>query len=96
MIVSETIFIERFADIDRYEALARYVSILAGGHASVIDTPLTKPVAAKALINGTITKSMSVARTVREANGLAKDPVEAVINVLRGWLLFKGNVEKYE
>jgi DUF917 family protein len=99
VVVSETgdvVFIERFADIDDYEALARYVSILAGGHASVIDTPLTKAVAAKVLINGTIAKSMLVGRTVREANGLGKDPVQAVKDVLGGWLLFRGVVEKYE
>ena len=99
VVVSESgnvVFIERFADIDDYEALARYVSILAGGHAAVIDTPLTKPIAAKILINGTITKSVSVGRAVREANRLGTDPVEAVRNVLGGWLLFRGAVEKYE
>jgi len=99
VVVSETgnvVFIERYADIDDYEALARYVSVLAGGHAAVIDSSLTKPVAAKIMIMGTISKSLAVGRTVREANQTGKDPIKAVRNVIGGWVLFRGVVEKYE
>ena len=98
-VVSETgdvVFIERYADIDDYEALARYVAVLAGGHAAVIDTPLTKPVASKVVIKGTISKSMAVGGAVIDANREGMDPVEAVRKALGGWLLFRGSVEKYE
>jgi hypothetical protein len=90
------VFIQQYADIDDYEALARYVSVLAGGHAAVIDTPLTKSVASKVVIRGTISKSIAVGKAVRDAHREARDPVEAVRENLHGWLLFKGNVEKYE
>jgi DUF917 family protein len=99
VVVSETgtvAFIERYADIDDYESLARYVAVLAGGHAAVIDTPLTKSTASKILIKGTISKSIALGRAVRQAVQDRRDPVEGVRNVLGGWLVFRGTVEKYE
>jgi DUF917 family protein len=98
-IVSETgnvVFIEQYADIDDYEALARYVSILAGAHAAVIDTPLTKAEAMKIVIGGTISKSLAVGRTVRESKQNGLDPVEGVRKALGGWIIFRGAVDKYE
>jgi uncharacterized protein len=99
VVVSETgnvVFIERYADIDDYESLARYVAVLAGGHAAVIDTPLTKSTASKILIKDTISRSIAVGKAVRQALQDRHDPVDAVRNILGGWLLFRGTVEKYE
>ena len=98
-VVSETgnlVFIERYAHIDDYEALARYVAVIAGGHAAVIDTPLTKTQARQVVIRGTISKSMAIGKAVREANRSGTDPVEASRRTLGGWLIFTGTVEKYE
>ena len=98
-IVSESgnsVLIEKYADIDDYEALARYVAVLAGTHAAVIDTPMTKQVAMNTVVKDTITKSMAVGRTVRQANASGNDPVDSVREVLNGWLLFRGVVAKYE
>ena len=98
-VVSETgnlVFIERYADIDDYEALARYVAVISGGHAAVVDTPLTKPTALKVVIRGTVSKSIAIGKAVREANRDGTDPVEASRRVLGGWLIFRGSVEKYE
>ena len=98
-VVSETgnlVFIQRYADIDDYEALARYVAVISGGHAAVIDTPLTKSTALKVVIRGTISKSVAIGKAVREANRDDTDPVEASRRALGGWLIFRGNVEKHE
>jgi DUF917 family protein len=98
-VVTETgdvVFIERYADIDDYESLARYVSVLAGGHAAVIDSPLTKQLAKRVVIEGTITKSLAVGRKVREANEESQDAVEAVRVAIGGWLIFRGTVNKYD
>jgi hypothetical protein len=98
-VVSETgnvIFIEHYADIDDYEELARYVAVISGGHAAVIDTPLTKPTALKVVIRGTVSKSIAIGKAVREANRDGTDPVEASRRNLGGWLIFRGRVEKYE
>jgi DUF917 family protein len=99
VVVSETgnvVFIERYADIDDYEALARYVSVIAGGHAAVVDTPLMKPIASKVVIKGTISKSIAIGKAVREAHRGSSNAIEAVRGVLDGWLLFKGTVENYD
>jgi hypothetical protein len=99
VVVSETgtiAFIERYADIDDYESLARHIAVLAGGHAAVIDTPLTKSAASKILIKGTISKCIAVGKAVRQAIQDRRDPVEAVRNALEGWLLFRGTVQKYQ
>ena len=98
-VVSESgnvVFIERYADIDDYEALARYVSILAGAHAAVVDTPLTKPDAMKVVISDTISRSIAVGRSIREAHENEYDPVEAVRKVLGAWTIFRGTVDRYE
>ena len=98
-VVSETgnaVLIQNYADVDDYEALARYVAVLAGTHAAVIDTPMTKRVAMQTVVNGTITKAMEAGRAVRIANEAGKDPVGAVTETLKGWLLFRGVVSKYE
>ena len=98
-IVSESgnsVLIEKYADIDDYEALARYVAVLAGTHAAVIDTPMTKQVAMTTVVKDTITKSMSVGGAVRQANASGSDPVDSVRGALNGWLLFRGVVAKYE
>ena len=98
-IVSETgnsVLIEKYADVDDYEALARYVAVLAGTHAAVIDTPMTKQVAMSTVVKSTITKSMAAGRAVRLANSEGKDPVDSVRESLKGWLVFKGVVAKYE
>jgi hypothetical protein len=98
VVVSETgniVFIERYADIDDYEAIARYVSVIAGGHAAVIDTPLTKATASEIIIKNTISKSLAVGKAVMETQGKGSDPVDAVRRVIDGWLIFKGAVEKH-
>ena len=94
--IGDVVFIERYADIDNYEALARYVAILAGAHAAVIDTPLTKVQAMRIVISDTISKSLAVGKSVREANTKGVDPVAAARKALQGWMVFKGVVDKYE
>jgi hypothetical protein len=97
VIVSETgnmILVERYADLDDYEAIARYVSVLAGGLVAVIDTPLTKKIAQKILITGTISKSIAIGKTLRNALGEGRDPLESLRQILDGYHVFCGIIEK--
>jgi uncharacterized protein len=62
-IVSETgdeFLVERYAGIDDYEAIARYASVIAGGHVAVVDCPLTISQAKQCVVQGTITRSMKL------------------------------------
>ena len=98
-IVSETgdrILVESYASIDDYEAIARYASVVAGGHVAVVDSPLTKTKAEDCVILGTISKCIAIGRTRRLAAKENKDPVSAVLGQLAdGRLLLKGKVKKY-
>lgn len=99
VIVTETgnvVVVERYADIDDYEALARYASSLAGKVAAVVDTPLSREQAEKALVRGTIGKALELGKAVREAREGGRDPVEAAVEVLGGWKIFEGVVEEYK
>ena len=98
-IVSETgdrILVESYARIDDYEAIARYVSVVAGGHVAVVDSALTMSAARECVIQGTISKCIRIGRTRRTATEKGEDPVAAILNDLEGGrLLLKGKVAKY-
>jgi len=99
IIVSETgnvVIIKEYSDLEDYEALARYVSILAGRHAVVIDTPMTKEQAEKAVVGGTLSLAMSVGKAIREARNKGEDLAKAVARVLSGWVIFRGVVDAYD
>ena len=98
VIVSETgnvVIVRKYSDIDDYESLARFVSVLAGRHAAVVDTPLDKTALERVLVRGTIALSLRLGRAVREARERGEDPVKTIARVLGGWVIFRGVVESY-
>ena len=99
VIVTETgnvVVVRRYSDIDDYESLARFVSVLAGRHAAVVDTPLDREALERVLVRGTITLSLRLGRAVREARRRGENPVATIARVLGGWVVFKGIVESYK
>jgi hypothetical protein len=90
----DIIIVERFADLDEYEYIARTLS-LTSGSVAVVDTPVNGSVAKKVLIKDSISKCIEVGRTVKEANATGKDPVSELLKCLNGVLLFRGIVKKY-
>ncbi len=99
VIVTETgnlVIIERYADIDDYEALARYLSVLGGKYSAVVDTPMTVKEAKKPVVEGTLTLGMNVGKALRMARDREKDPIAAVVKALSGWKIFEGRVEEYQ
>ncbi|MGY0288654.1 MAG: DUF917 domain-containing protein [Candidatus Methanodesulfokora washburnensis] len=99
VIVSESgnvIIIREHSDIDDYEAIARYLSVLSGNYVSVVDTPMNYDSVSKAIIRKTISTSMRLGEEVIKARNEGRDPVDAVVNMLKGWRIFEGVVEKYE
>ncbi len=98
VIVTDTgnvVVVEEYADIDDYESIARYLSVLSSGTTAVVDTPMTVKDARKAVIHGTISLCMKLGREVIKAREEGRDPVDAVARVLGGWRVFEGVVEKY-
>jgi DUF917 family protein len=98
-IVSESgnqLLVEGCCSIDDYEAIARYVSVVSGGHAAVVDTPLTKEDAEQCVLLGTLSKCIEIGSTIRKANEAGDEPVKAAASVLpNGKVIFEGVVSKY-
>ena len=97
VMVTETgdmMVLERFADLDEYEYIARTLSVPSGSVA-VVDTPINGNVAKKVLIKDTISKCIEVGKTVEKANKAGIDPVPELLKSLNGVRLFKGIVKKY-
>ncbi len=90
----DIVVLERFADLDEYEYIARTLSVPSGSVA-VVDTPVNGSVAKKVLIKDTISKCIEVGKTVEKANEAGIDPVLGLVKSLDGVLLFKGIVKKY-
>jgi DUF917 family protein len=98
VIVSESgniVVVREYSDIDDYEAIARYLSVLSGNYVSVVDTPMSYDTARKAIIRNTISTSLRLGEEVFKARNEKRDPVDAVVKVLKGWKIFEGIVEKY-
>lgn len=89
------VVVERYSDIDDYESIARYLSILSGRFVAVVDTPLTMENARKAVIKKTITLCLKIGRAVREARTYGRDPVTAIVDSVGGWKIFEGTVVEY-
>lgn len=99
VIVSETgniVIVKEYSDIDDYEAVARYLSVLSGRYVAVVDTPMKKKEAQKAVIRGTISKCFRLGSAVLRAKFRKRDPVKEIARVLEGWIVFKGIVESYK
>ena len=90
------VVIREYSDIDDYEAIARYLSVLSGKYVSVVDTPMNYDRASKAIIRKTISTSIRLGEEVIKARNEKRDPVRAVVDVLNGWKIFEGVVERYE
>jgi DUF917 family protein len=99
VIVSETgnrVVVYEYSDIDDYEAIARYLSVLSGRFVAVVDTPLRMEDARKAVIRNTLSLCLKLGETVRLARTRKMDPVEEARRLLGGWKIFEGVVKSYK
>jgi uncharacterized protein len=96
-IASETgneILIEKYSSIDDYEAIARYCSVVSGGHVAVVDSPLSKADADKCVVKGTISKCIELGTIQRKS--MDNDPAEKIAKALdHGQVIFDGEVHHY-
>ncbi len=89
--------VESYSGIDDYEAIARYASVIAGGHVGVVDCPLEVSKARECIVKGSISKCIEIGQARREATeNRGGDPIEAVLSKLvNGRKIFEGVVSKY-
>ncbi|PSO05722.1 hypothetical protein B9Q13_01060 [Candidatus Marsarchaeota G2 archaeon ECH_B_SAG-G16] len=99
-IVSESgnkVLVEATSSVDDYESIARHISVISGGHAAVVDTPLTKELAKKCVIPNTLSLCIQLGMVREQSEEKGKDPVQAVVSKLKnGKVIFKGVVSKYK
>lgn len=99
VIVTETgnkIAVYEYSDIDDYEAIARYLSVLSGRFAAVVDTPLKIKDAEKIIVKNTMSLCLKVGETIRLGRESGVEPLEEVLKVLGGWKIFEGVVKSYK
>jgi len=99
VIVSETgnkVVVYEYSDIDDYESIARYLSVLSGRFVAVVDTPLKVEDAEKALIRESMSLCLKLGKEVRLAKEKGLDPIAEVARILNGWKIFEGVVQSYE
>ncbi len=99
VIISETgnrVVVYEYSDIDDYESIARYLSVLSGKFVAVVDTPLKVEDAEKALIKGSMSLCLKLGKAVREARERGADPVSEILRILNAWKIFEGVVQSYE
>ncbi len=90
------VVVREYSDIDDYEAIARYLSVLDGRSVAVVDTPLDKGKAMKVIVKDTISLAYRLGREVYRAREEGRNPVKAIVEVLGGWKIFEGVVGRYE
>jgi len=89
------IIIKEYANIDNYESIARYISIIEGDFASVVDTPMNIDNAKKAIIPNTVSLSLKIGEIINSMNYNKSEKIEKLLNLINGWKIFEGKVEKY-
>jgi len=80
--------------IDNYwaEKVARAITIKFGGWASIAIYPMNGDILKKAIIPHTISKAIEIGKTIREAKKLGKNPIDALLDVVKGYKLFTGKI----
>lgn len=78
------------------EKIGKKISEVAYGLTGDTGFLLTGKEMKKAILRGTLSRSLQIGRLIRETRESGKDPVAAVVKELEGWLLIKGTVTKKE
>lgn len=74
------------------ERISKALSEVAWGRVGNVGFPLKGTDFHDAIIPGTISKSYTVGKTIREAAAVGDDPAEKIIEKVGGWILFRGEV----
>ncbi len=84
-----------YADVDDYEAMLRHLSVLAGTHVTVIDTPIKVEEAKAVLVRGSLSRCYELGKRVLEARKSGKFVPQVVAETMGGWIVFHGIVREW-
>jgi|APFre7841882654_1041346.scaffolds.fasta_scaffold00001_269 uncharacterized protein len=92
----ETMIVENVVDDARAEDICRYMAVASGGKCGVARCATTGRDVRDAVVPNSISATIGVGRSVRQARERGEDPVQALIKTCDGYLLFRGNVKSFE
>ncbi|MEM1605010.1 MAG: DUF917 domain-containing protein [Fervidicoccaceae archaeon] len=80
--------------VDNYwaEKIARVVTVRMGGTAWIAIYPMTGRKYREGAVNRSITYAIEIGRTLREAKKMGANPIDALLDITRGYLLFEGKI----
>ena len=80
--------------IDNYwaEKLARTITIRFGGTAWIAIYPMFGSKYREGVIRGTVTLAISIGHAIREAKKFGKDPIDMLLDTVKGFILFRGKI----
>jgi DUF917 family protein len=92
----ETMIVKRVYDYSRAEDLCRAIAVASGGSCMTMGAPVRGRDLPSSIVKNTITGSIKLGSEIRLANDGGKDPVEAAVKAVDGYLLFRGKVTHFE
>jgi DUF917 family protein len=92
----ETMMIKRVYDYSRAEDFCRAIAVASGGSCMTMGAPVRGRDLPSSIVKNTISGSIKLGREIRLANDGGKDPVEAAVKAVDGYLLFRGRVTHFE
>lgn len=91
----EVVIIKGVLDYSRAEDLCRYIAIASAGGCTIASAPMRGRDLEKAIIPNTVSWAMEVGRMVRVARDGKGDPIEALLEATKGFLLFEGRISGF-
>lgn len=92
----ETMIVKRVFDYSRAEDFCRAIAVASGGSCMTMGAPVRGGQLPDSIVKNTITGSIKLGEAIRQANNKGKDPVEAAVKAVDGYLLFRGKVTHFE
>jgi hypothetical protein len=92
----ETMIVENVVDDARAEDICRYMAVASGGTCGVARCATTGRDIRNAVVPNSISATIEVGRSIRQARERGESPVRALIKTCDGYLLFHGNVKSFE
>jgi len=92
----ETMLVKHVYDYSRAEDICRYMAVVSGGSCMTMGAPLRGKNLADSIVKYSISDNIKLGKAIREANARGKDPVDAAVKALGGYLLFEGKITHFE
>lgn len=91
----DRVFVDGCANNQMAERLGKHIAMSSFGSAGCAAFMMTGADAKRIAIPGTLTRSLQIGRTIREARDSGRDPVEELVNRLDDiWILFRGRIAR--